>query len=184
VHASDFVPPADPVHSVRPRMASRRRPAARANLNVEWSRRDEPVANWIRGWLPRDRRRVQRREGSSRVDGRAATHGFDVIPLDIGGAGPRSYEAVDLSVLGEPVRRHLVGGVAGDFRSPQCPHGEMLDCPAEQPLLRSSRRSDPQWPTGAAVPGAYAQGIQPHVHRLRRTVPMSPVSAERKRSQP
>lgn len=149
--------------------------AAKANLNVEVL---EARVGQIRAWitnaleLPKDAEAF-RVERIIRVDGVPATHGFDVIPLDIlEAAGYPEYDGGSIyQFLESQCGVHLVGGVAEI--SPVLASArlaKMLDCPRNSPLLRLEQTER----SAAGIPVLlsqehYAPGVfSLTVHRLRR----------------
>jgi GntR family transcriptional regulator len=149
--------------------------AAKANLNVEVM---EARVGQVRAWittaleLPEDAEAL-RVERVIRVDGVPATHGFDVIPLNIlEAAGSPAYDGGSIyQFLESQCGVHLVGGVAEI--SPVLATArlaKMLDCPRNSPLLRleQTERSAGGVPVLMSqehyVPGVFSLTVQ----RLRR----------------
>jgi|SRR5882757_510645 len=149
--------------------------AARANLNVEVVKtKTEPVANWISTALGLSRDAAAFSvERIIRVDGVPATHGFDVIPLDIlEAAGSPSYDGGSIyQFLENQCGVHLVGGVAEISPvAASARMAKMLDCPRNSPLLRleQTERSASGQPVLLSQEH-YAPGVfSLTVHRLRR----------------
>jgi GntR family transcriptional regulator len=149
--------------------------AAKANLNVEvMEARVGPIKPWITAALelPTDATAL-RVERVIRVDGVPATHGFDVIPLDIlEAAGSPTYDGGSIyRFLETRCGVHLVGGVAEI--SPVLASArlaKLLDCPRNSPLLRleQTERSAGGTPVLLSqehyVPGVFSLTV----HRLRR----------------
>lgn len=149
--------------------------AAKANLNVEViEAKVGRISPWIIAALelPHDAEAF-RVERIIRVDGVPATHGFDVIPLDIlEAASSPVYDGGSIyQFLERQCGVHLVGGVAeitpvlASVRL-----AKMLDCPRNSPLLRLEQTER----SASGVPVLlsqehYAPGVfSLTVHRLRR----------------